>query len=357
MNTGMRVPAIAVAAAAVLSFSTAATAFADPAVVGYPNSIAATGDSITQAYDADGALPKGERPQYSWSTGTDSTVQSFYERILAADPAIGGNAFNDSVTGANMVDLSGQVATAVSQHAEEVTILMGANDVCTSSDATMTPVSTFHSQFAGAMKTLSHGLPNARIYVVSIPSVYQLWSVLHTNASAQFVWSFAGICPSMLANPTSTAPADVARRAAVLQRETDFNTQLKKVCARYIHCRFDKDAVFNYPLAASDANTLDYFHPSITGQALLASVAWSSGFDFSDVTAPASSATVTPIAGGATVALSATDNVKVSGIEYRLGKGGYHRYTGPLTVATGATITWRAVDVNGNTEASHSQAI
>lgn len=357
MNTRMRASSIAVAAVVVLSFSTASAAVADPAIVGYPNSIAATGDSITQGYDADAVYPPSERPQYSWSTGTDSAVQSFYERILAADPAIGGNAFNDSATGSNMVDLSGQVATAISQHAEEVTILIGANDVCTSSEATMTPVSTFHSQFAAAMKTLSHGLPDTRIYVVSIPSVYQLWSVLHNNASAQFVWSFGSICQSMLANPTSTAPADVARRAAVLQRETDFNTQLKKVCARYIHCRFDKDAVFKDPLAASDANTLDYFHPSITGQALLASVAWSSGFDFSDVTAPVSSATVTPIAGGATVALSATDNVKVSGIEYRLGKGSYNRYTGPLTVATGATITWRAVDVNGNIEAGHSQTI
>ena len=32
-----------------------ATASADPAVTGYPGSIAATGDSITQAYDADSA--------------------------------------------------------------------------------------------------------------------------------------------------------------------------------------------------------------------------------------------------------------------------------------------------------------
>jgi hypothetical protein len=221
----------------------------------------------------------------------------------------------------------------------------------------MTSVTNFRSQFTAAMRKLSLGLPNTRIYVVSIPSVYRLWSVLKGNASARSVWSSFNICQSMLANPLSTAQADVDRRAAVLQRETDFNTQLQQVCARYVHCRFDGDVVFNYPYVAADANTLDYFHPSITGQATLADVAWSHGFDFSEVTTPVSTATVTPIVGGAKVALSATDNVKVSGIEYRIGTGHYIRYAKAVTVATGATITWRAVDVNGNVEATHSRTI
>jgi hypothetical protein len=66
---------------------------------------------------------------------------------------------------------------------------------------------------------------------------------------------------------------------------------------------------------------------------------------------------VTAIAGGASVALSATDNVKLSGIEYRIGTGHYVRYSKPVTVAKGGTITWRAVDVNGNIEATHSHTI
>jgi hypothetical protein len=335
----------------------AATASADPAVTGYPSSIAATGDSITQAYDADSLFPPGVRPKYSWATGNSSAVNSIYLRILAANPAIAGHAFNDSVTGAKMIDLTGQVANAIAQHGQEVTILLGANDVCTSSVATMTSVTDFRSQFAAGMRNLSLGLPNARIYVVSIPSVYRLWSVLKGNSAARSVWSAFKICQSMLANPLSTATADVNRRATVLQRETDFVTQLKQVCARYVHCRFDGGAVFNYPYVAADANTLDYFHPSITGQATLAGVAWSHGFDFTDKIAPISAATVSTIVGGATVALSATDNVKVSGIEYRIGTGHYIRYTTPVTVAKGATITWRSVDVDGNIEATHSRTI
>ena len=42
-----------------------------------------------------------------------------------------------------MRDAEGQAQTAVAQQATYVTILMGANDVCTSSPATMTSVADF----------------------------------------------------------------------------------------------------------------------------------------------------------------------------------------------------------------------
>ena len=353
----MRWRILILAGVAVAAVAAPSAASAESSVTGYPSYLAAAGDSITRAYDADSVYPPGERLQYSWATGTSSTVDSIYLRLLAANPAISGQVANDAATGAKMIDLQGQLQNAVSQRAQEVVILMGANDVCTSTEAAMTPVATFKSEFTSAMTALSHGLPDARIYVLSIPSVYRLWQVLHTNSAARFVWAAAGICQSMLANPTSTAAADVARRAAVLQREKQFNTQLQSVCARYVHCRFDGDVVFNYPYTAADANTLDYFHPSITGQTTLASEAWAHGFDFSDLTPPVSAATFTPVTGGASVSISATDAAGVSGIEYKIGSGFYKRYTGPVTVATGKTITWRSVDVNGNIEATHSHTV
>jgi len=351
----IRTRILGLAALTVLSMVLAAPSSATPAISGYPNSIAALGDSITRAYDADGVYPPGERLQYSWATGTSTKVNSVYVRILAANPNISGRAYNDSASGAKMADLAGQASSAVSQRAQEVVILLGANDACTSSESTMTAVSTFRSEVVSGMNTLARGLPDARIYVVSIPNIYRLWQLLKNNASARFAWSYASICQSLLANPLSTASADVARRAAFLQRLTDFNTRLKQVCALYVHCRFDKDAVFNTSFTTTDVNTLDYFHPSIGGQALLASVAWSSSFNFSDAMPPVSTATVTAVTGGEKFALSATDNVAVSGIEYKIGTGRYHRYTGPVMVSTGSVITWRAVDVNGNSEATHSR--
>jgi hypothetical protein len=85
----------------------------------------------------------------------------------------------------------------------------------------------------------------------------------------------------MLANPTSTAQTDVDRRAAVRQRVIDFNTALSAECSAYgSNCTFDGNAVFNYPFVLSQINTLDYFHPNTAGQAVLASITYSAGFNW-----------------------------------------------------------------------------
>jgi lysophospholipase L1-like esterase len=318
---------------------------ADPAVVGYPNSMAALGDSITQAANSN---PFGDQPQNSWATGTNASVNSLYSRILAQNPGISGNNFNLSVSGSRMTHLNGQAAQAVAQGVDLVTVWLGANDVCTSSEATMTPVATFEAQFQAGMQTLTSGLPNARIAVVSIPDIYNLWDILHDNSTATFIWNFYSICQSMLANPTSMAEADVTRRANVRQRNIDFNNVLANVCSQYMHCKFDGYAAFDMVFQPIHVSTIDYFHPSLQGQTLAAQVAWDVAYDFTDVTAPVSSS-----AGAASiVTLSATDAAGVSGIEYKIGAGAWQTYTAPLPLSLGTMLTWRAVDVNGNVEAT-----
>src|SRR5829696_9825686 len=105
-----------------------------------PNSIAGIGDSITRA--ADVCCWYGDHPAQSWSTGGGAFdgISSHYERIRALKPSIYGRNYNDSKSGAKMRDAIGQAQAAVSQRARYVTILMGANDLCTSSTATMTSI-------------------------------------------------------------------------------------------------------------------------------------------------------------------------------------------------------------------------
>jgi lysophospholipase L1-like esterase len=259
---------------AVIAIVAVPTAHAAP-----PSSMASTGDSITRAFNT-GSFPYVDAPSNSWSTGSSATVNSHYRRLLALNPAIAGRAYNDAVSGADMADLNGQAQRAVSQGVEYVTVLMGANDVCASSEAAMTPTATFRTQFETAMATLTTGLPGARIYVVSIPDVYRLWEVYRTSVTAWLVWSSAGICQSLLANPWSYSSADVARRARVRQRNIEYNTQLAEVCAAYVTCRFDGNAVFNTAFVRSDVTTRDYFHPSLVGQAKLAAASWAAGYPF-----------------------------------------------------------------------------
>ena len=250
----------------VVLLSTAPAASAAPSL---PKSIAGIGDSITRA--ADVCCWYGDHPAQSWSTGGGAFdgIRSHYERILALKPTIYGHNYNDARSGGKMADAPGQAQTAVTQGARYVTILMGSNDVCTSSASTMTSVSDFQAQFATTMSTLA-GLPSGRhVFVSSIPNIYRLWDIFKGNSTAQFVWSAAHICQSML-SPTNTE----ADRQAVLAREQAFNKVLADVCSEYTFCRFDGYAVFNYEFSASDVSKLDYFHPSLSGQAKLASVTW-----------------------------------------------------------------------------------
>jgi lysophospholipase L1-like esterase len=257
----------------------ASLVFAGVSAAAYPSSMASTGDSITRGFN-DCAFPYIDCPSASWSTGTNTTVNSHYRRILVANPTISGRNFNNAATGADMADLLGQMQRAVSQGVDYVTVEMGANDVCASSEAGMTPVATFRAQFEQAMAAVTAGLPSARIFVASIPNIYNLWAIYRDSFSARTVWALAGICQSMLARPASNTDADVARRERVRQRNIDYNTQLAQVCAVYFSCRFDANAVFNTAFVRSDVTTRDYFHPSLSGQAKLASVTWAATFAF-----------------------------------------------------------------------------
>jgi lysophospholipase L1-like esterase len=239
-----------------------------------PDSMAALGDSITRAYDV--CCAYSDHPGQSWSTGGSwyDGISSHYERIKGRNSAIAGHAYNDAVTGAKMSRAVDQAKAAAMQHVAYVTILLGANDLCTSSSSTMTDTGTFAAQFGEAMAVLNQQLPQARIFVSSLPDIYQLWKVLHTNSVARTVWATAGICPSMLG-----ATRTEAQRQDVVARETAFNAILRDTCLQYgPNCRWDGGATYNYKFSTSQVSVLDFFHPDLDGQAALARVTWAASW-------------------------------------------------------------------------------
>ena len=240
-----------------------------------PNSIASTGDSITRAFDMS-IWPwclLTDCPAYSWSTGTSTSVNSHYRRILARKPAISGHAYNDAKTGANMSGLDGQLLTAAGQNVQYVTVLMGANDLCTSTIASMTPTATFQSEFQQALTDFFAKDPRANVYVSSLPDIYQLWSTLHTNSSAQSAWRNFNICQSML----SASNSETDRQKVVAQEAAD-NQALAAVCGSFANCRWDNYAGYKFKFPATDISGIDYFHPNLHGQNDIASVTWSASF-------------------------------------------------------------------------------
>lgn len=244
-----------------------------------PASIASMGDSITRGFNACGFYV--DCTSRSFATGDNTSVNSHYLRILELNPAIRGRNYNHARSGATAADLPGQAQAVVERGVDYVTILVGANDACADTEAGMTPVTEFRRHVDEALAVLKAGLPDARILVISIPDLKRLWEVGRGNVLARLAWSVFGICQSMLAAPTSTAAADEARRDRVRQRVVDYNAQLAAACAAYgPNCRFDDNAVFNYPFTFSHVSGWDYFHPNAEGQRVLADISYHAGFDW-----------------------------------------------------------------------------
>ncbi|WP_037360482.1 SGNH/GDSL hydrolase family protein [Amycolatopsis orientalis] len=252
-------------AVAVVAFAAAVLGCPSASAAPAPTSMAALGDSMTRAFNTC-LLPWTDCVRNSWATGT--AIDSYYQRSRM--PA--GANHNFAVSGARMNDLPRQAKAAVASRVGLVTVLMGNNDACSGG----TSVETFAGQFKEAMSTLRQGLPGAQVKVVSIPDIYQLWDILHTDKSAVAKWGTFHECDALLANPTSTAPADQQRREAFRQRIVDYNAELAAVCAEYAQCEYDGGAGFAARFDPSDVSTVDYFHPSVQGQALIADVAWKS---------------------------------------------------------------------------------
>jgi PKD repeat protein len=326
-----------------------AVAAADPPL---PSSMAATGDSITQAASTGGSLG-ADAPQNTWSTGTSTTVNSHYLRLLAAGAPISGQNHNRSVSGAKMGDLDGQMANVVTLQPDYVTVLMGGNDLCTDTVAQMTAVPTFRSQFETAMNRLMGGTTTTVVYVTSIPDVYQLWNLFKGSWWARFIWSTADICQSLLANPTSTQQADVDRRAAVQQRNVDYNTQLAEVCGSYDRCRWDGNAVFNTTFTSNDVSG-DYFHPSQAGQAKLAAVSWAAGYTWATSPppnqAPTADFTFSCLELTCSFADASTDDAGIASRSWQFGDTTASSATNPThTYAAGGTYSVTLTVTDGGT--------
>ena len=235
--------------------------------------MAALGDSITQALTTCSSL--SSCASNSWATGSTASVNSHFLRLKAAGAKklVG---YNNAVSGALSGALNAQAQKAVSQQAQYVTIEIGANDACTSTVAGMTPTETYRQNVQTALTTLAAtpgGAP--RVFVASVPNLYRLWEVNYQNSSARLTWGLLRLCQSVLANPSSTAEVDLARRIAVQTRVTEYNTALAELCTIHANnCRYDGGAVAGPVFEAGDISTRDYFHPSLAGQTKLAALTW-----------------------------------------------------------------------------------
>lgn len=250
-------------------------ASAQTAPVAVPTSMASLGDSITRGFNACQVL--FDCLSRSWSTGASNGVTSHFVRLQAIDRRMKTRT-NLGRTGAEVDELPAQARAAVDLGVGYATVLIGANDACASSEAGMTSVASFRASVEAAFAVFAAAPTPPRVLVVSIPDLRRLWEVGRSSPAAVTAWSVYSVCPSMLANPLSTASADVDRRARVRQRVIDYNAVLASVCEAHAFCHHDGGTAFAHPFVLADLSTFDYFHPNARGQEVLAAETWRVGF-------------------------------------------------------------------------------
>lgn len=228
----------------------------------FPDGVAVLGDSISRATNVNGDS-FGDQPIHSFATGSapDDGIVSHFERLKALEPGLDIVPFNDARAGARIDEMSEQAQSAGKQRAEYVIVLLGANDVC----AGTSPADFTASLRAGASALAPLG---AQVLIASVPDVAKLVDLYGENETARAVWEGFHICPRVLA-----ADADLdAARALVLA----YNGALEaEASAR--GWRWDGGAVTDVVYQPGDVSTVDYFHPSLAGQARLAEVTWAAG--------------------------------------------------------------------------------
>lgn len=248
-------------------------------------SIAAMGDSITKAANACEAWQ--ECDEASWSTGTlgeINSVASQVEKIPNPEAKHNEKAevkrFNNAKSYSKSNDLINQATITLTQRPELITILTGANDICTPSLGEMTSTEEYSSNVEQTLIFLNENLPKSKIIIGSVPNIYTLWEQGKDNEIAVEKWNSASLCPTMLKNPTSMHFDDEKRRQSALTRIKEYNDSLQKLCSRMENCKFDDNRIFESEFTVEDISEVDYFHPSLLGQRKIAEAIWDSEMQY-----------------------------------------------------------------------------
>ncbi len=310
------------------------------------NTIDASGDSITRAFNAD-SCSYGDQVGFNWATGdnhgtsyctsgSDATF-SHAERLECAKSGEIVN-LNDADSGATMRgDFAAQSTTAranmlAGPAPRYVAVLLGHNDACTSTTSKTgngcggdqnpnnycrTTTAAFEREFREGMDQLIQ-VPSARILISALVRVSELCNFGSTNScglgfgtNCSFLWENLttifganGVCRSL------TEDCSNNRRIDMYNTIVSYNDILEAVTAEYaaipvggtsatgavkaadVGVRY-VEGPFHYKFASNDISCCDCFHPSASGHVKLAEGTWD-GFQCSAST-PCCAASADPL--------------------------------------------------------------
>jgi lysophospholipase L1-like esterase len=275
-----------------LFVTTFATAQTKPTQLA-PKRLSSTGDSITEAIDAELPLANhwaswvnGYHGFWEWLFGL-TDVYSHNQRITKNFGSWGRKNYMEAKSGADMFDFPGQTVGSVNHQAQYVTVFMGHNDVCQNHPWEIPDDTTFKAKFEAGLENLKNDLPaGATIYVIGIVDIYKLWKVAQDKKAlgivdCEVLWATTLLdlfpCGTML-NPLNSEDDRLATQA----RNIAFNNILETVTKKFsdsdpYHYYYYTNETFNYRFTENQVSDIDCFHPSARGQKDLSTLTWNFG--------------------------------------------------------------------------------
>ncbi|HEY1168983.1 MAG TPA: GDSL-type esterase/lipase family protein [Candidatus Limnocylindrales bacterium] len=251
-----------------------------------PALLAAIGDSYSQAYSVSPAYPY-DHPQFSWVIGTakGDGVFSLLERFqaLGDSPVV----VDAATSGRTMADAPRQAAVVVAAAKKlapgktaYVTFELGTNDLCASPNP-MTDTVDFQVQLRTAILTLRTGLPpGSRILILAVPDFPHFHDITQADPAARtnlaLLQNSDRCAPYLGTNgPSSTAQADsyLSQYDASLKQMCD-DIDANEAATGHLFCTYNASLLAESDFTIQDLSTVDYFHPSLSGQAKMAANAW-----------------------------------------------------------------------------------
>lgn len=250
--------------------------------------LGAIGDSYSQAYSVSPRYRGYDHTANSWVVGdaVGDHVYSLRERFEALGAAL--QVVDAAKSGTKMSDATRQAAKIVAAarglragQTAYVTFELGTNDLC---DDPNTSASTFEAQLRSAISILREGLPaGSRILLLPIPDFDHFHAITQADPAARA--SLAQHANSHNCAPFlgSNSPLDLDQARAAL---AEYDAILVRVCdeiqatdgaAGRLYCRTDRRLLSEGDFTIGDLSTVDYFHPSMSGQAKMATAAWNVG--------------------------------------------------------------------------------
>lgn len=251
-----------------------------------PALLGAIGDSYSQAYSVAPTYLK-DHPQFSWVIGTakNDGVFSLLERFRA----LGGSpAVVDAATSGKKMNDAPRQATAVVAAASKlspgqtayVTFELGTNDLC---DYTQTDPNAFEADLRSAISILQNGLPRgSRILMMSVPDFGHFRDITQADPKAQATLAAMSLrlepCPPFLGEKGTVTIGQAETYLGL------YDASLARVCAEIaaadgppgkLYCTSNESLLSLRDFTIFDLSTVDYFHPSVGGQARMADSAWS----------------------------------------------------------------------------------